>query len=167
MNTTPKGKIGRLPKALREHVNRRMENGQKEISIAAWLNGLPEVQTMLAAEFKSKPISQQNLSLWRKHGYKSWSMRREAQDMAAEIGDLPCPADLPVTDHVATWASVHYLMTVRELVENNEGQSHLKVLRELLRDVIALRRSEQSNTRLSMQLKRLERAGSGSPPGLT
>ena len=37
MHTTPEGKIGRLPKALREEVNRRLENGEKEVSIAAWL----------------------------------------------------------------------------------------------------------------------------------
>lgn len=96
-----------------------MENGEKDTSIVAGLNGLLKVQTLLAAQFKSRPINEQNLFLWRKHGFKNWLRRREAQDMAAEIGDLPCPADLSVTDHVATWASVHYLMTVRELVEEN------------------------------------------------
>ena len=29
MNEAPKGKIGRLPKAIQDQVNRRLENGEK------------------------------------------------------------------------------------------------------------------------------------------
>ena len=54
MNPTPKGKIGRLPLALREQVNRRLHDGQTAKSIADWLNGLPEVQTILAEQFHRK-----------------------------------------------------------------------------------------------------------------
>ena len=50
MNEAPKGKIGRLPRAIQEQVNRRLENGEKARTLIAWLNALPEVQAMLAAE---------------------------------------------------------------------------------------------------------------------
>ena len=43
MNEAPKGKIGRLPKAIQEQVNRRLENGEKARTLVAWLNSLPEV----------------------------------------------------------------------------------------------------------------------------
>src|SRR5215469_11681659 len=97
-----KGKIGRLPKTLRDEVNRRLENGQKGPALAAWLNGLPEVQALLAEEFNGQPISKQNLSQWRQHGYYHWQLRREAEAMAEEIGELPVAANSPVTDQVST-----------------------------------------------------------------
>lgn len=156
MNTTPKGKIGRLPMPLREQVNRRLENGEKGLSLVAWLNSRPEVQAVLAAEFNGQPISPQNLSLWRRHGFKDWLRYRQAQAMATELGELPVAPDSPVGEQMAAWASVRYLMTVRELVENNEGQSHLKVLREFLRDVIALRRGDHRTARLKLDQERLK-----------
>ena len=44
MNEAPKGKIGRLPKAIQEQVNRRLDNAEKGRPLVAWLNSLPEVQ---------------------------------------------------------------------------------------------------------------------------
>ena len=38
MNEAPKGKIGRLPKAIQEQVNRRLENGKKVRTLVVWLN---------------------------------------------------------------------------------------------------------------------------------
>ena len=38
MNMTRNGKIGRLPKAVREQVNRRLEKGEKGRTLVAWLN---------------------------------------------------------------------------------------------------------------------------------
>ena len=155
---TPNGKIGRLPKALRDEVNRRLENGQKARPLLSWLNGLPEVQAMLAAEFNGQPINEKNLCKWRKFGFKNWALRREAQAMSAEIGELPTAANSPVPDQVTIWASVRYLMVVRELVEKTSpGPSRLKLLRELVHDAIALRRGEQRGARLKMQLESLGR----------
>ena len=70
MNTAPKGKSGRLPKAIQEQVNRRLENSEKGRPMVAWLNSLPEVQAVLAAEFAGQPVNEKNLSKWRKYGYK-------------------------------------------------------------------------------------------------
>jgi len=70
MNAVPKGKIGRLPRAIQEQVNRRLENGEKARTPVAWLNALPEVQAVLAAEFAGQPVNEKNLSKWRKYGYK-------------------------------------------------------------------------------------------------
>ena len=35
---------------IQEQVNRRLENGEKARMLVVWLNALPEVQTVLAAE---------------------------------------------------------------------------------------------------------------------
>ena len=59
MNAAPKGKIGRLPKAIQEQVNRRLEHGEQARTLVAWLNALPAVPgvpAVLAAEFADKPI---------------------------------------------------------------------------------------------------------------
>ena len=49
MNLTHNGKIGRLPKAVQEQLNRRLANGEKGGPLVAWLNSLPEAQAVLAA----------------------------------------------------------------------------------------------------------------------
>ena len=89
MNETPKGKIGRLPKAVQEQVNRLMEAGEKARTLVAWLNTLPEVQAVLAAEFAGQPIREQNLSQWRQRGYQQWLGRQQALKMAQEMTSTP------------------------------------------------------------------------------
>ena len=162
MNLTHNGKIGRLPRTIQEQLNRRIQNGDKGRGLVAWLNSLPEVRAVLAAEFNGKPIREQNLSEWRKHGYKNWLWRQEAlemaREMAAEIGELQ-PADAPpLTDQMAGWLTVRYLLAVRKLVEKNAGSKpDLKVLREFCHDVVALRRGDHSAARLKIEQERLER----------
>jgi hypothetical protein len=161
MNHTPKGKIGRLPKGIRDEVNRRMENGEKGRALAAWLNSLPEVQTVLAAEFGGRPIREQNLSDWRKYGYRDWLGWREAQAMmAAKPGEVPRAGSEPLMDQMANWGSVYYLMTVRELNrEKAKGaagaQRKLKMLREFCRDTVALQRGEYYSGRLKLEQVRV------------
>ena len=162
MNLTHNGKIGRLSKAVQEQLNRRLDNGGQGRQLLEWLNSLPEVQAVLAAEFDGKPIREQNLSEWRNGGYTEWLRQQEALDMAremaAETGELQ-PADAPpLTDQMAGWVTVRYLMAVRKLVEkSDDGEPDLKVLREFLRDVVAVRRGDQSGARLKMEQERLER----------
>jgi hypothetical protein len=166
MNETPKGKIGRLPKALQEQVNRRLENGEKARPLAAWLNSLPEVRALLAAEFAGLPIREQNLSEWRSHGYKQWLWRRQAFEMAQEMAStttLNSPPATgtsapPFTDQMAAWVTVRYLIAIRKLADTNTGgKPDLKTLREFLHDVVAVRRGDHSAARLKMAQNRLER----------
>jgi hypothetical protein len=170
MNEAPKGKIGRLPKAVQNQMNRRLENGEKGRPLFAWLNSLPEVQAVVAAEFAGKPIREQNLSDWRKHGYKSWLWRQEALDMAQEMtSTFNCQAEArpqpsteavapPLTDQMAGWVTVRYLMAIRKLVEKSaDGEPDLKTLREFLHDVVAVRRGDHSAIRLKMEQERLDR----------
>jgi hypothetical protein len=161
MNHTPKGKIGRLPKSIREQVNWRMENGEKGRVLAEWLNSLPEVQAVMAAEFGGWPIREQNLSDWRKYGHQDWRRWREAQAMMAmPPGGVPAAGTEPLTDRMAEWAAVYYLMTVRELNQlNGEGaagsRSKLKMLRAFCRDVVALQRGECRSGQLKLEREQL------------
>jgi hypothetical protein len=47
---TRNGKIARLPQALRDELNQGLQDGRKGVELVQWLNGLPEVQAILAAE---------------------------------------------------------------------------------------------------------------------
>ena len=67
MPLTRNGKIARLPQPLREELNRRLDQGVPGRPLLQWLNSLPEVQAVLAADFGDRPINKQSLSQWR-HG---------------------------------------------------------------------------------------------------
>lgn len=70
------GKIARLPHSIRETLNRRLLDGEPGAPLVAWLNGLPDTRRVLA-ECGFEPITEQNLSDWRKSGYAEWVARRE------------------------------------------------------------------------------------------
>jgi hypothetical protein len=187
----------------------------------AWLNSLPEVQALLAAEFAGKPIREQNLSEWRKHGYKSWLWRRQALEMAQELASTSncqpgvrpppvisaqqsmnpvCPHSAlstphpaikefrtphsaihigmvppsitttapPLTDQMAGWVTVRYLLAIRKLVDKNAGgEPDLKTLRQFLHDVVAVRRGDLGAARLKLEQERLEGLSFRRKPGGT
>ncbi|SPE59602.1 hypothetical protein SBV1_3350003 [Verrucomicrobia bacterium] len=66
MTETRKGKIARLPHEIRERLNGRLQNGEPGKPLAEWLNSLPEVRAILAAEFGGKRVREQNLSEWKR-----------------------------------------------------------------------------------------------------
>ncbi len=153
MNTAPKGKIGRLPRALQEQVNRRLENGERARTLVAWLNTLPEVQAMLAAEFAGQPVNEKNLSKWRKYGYKQWLWHQQAVAMSRE---MTSPLNHPVPDQMAGWVTARYLFAIRQLVENRaSGEADFKTLRTILHDIVAVRRGDHSAARLQLAAERL------------
>jgi hypothetical protein len=82
MNATRTGKIARLPHAIRDQLNQRLQDGEKARSLVAWLNSSPEVQAILAADFGAKPIRPQNLSEWRHGGYRDWLHHQQALEFA-------------------------------------------------------------------------------------
>ena len=72
-----KGKIGRLPYAIREKLNARMRDGEADVDILPWLNSLTEVKAALKdARFGGKStgsaITAQNLSEYRARAYQTW-----------------------------------------------------------------------------------------------
>jgi hypothetical protein len=189
MNMTHNGKIGRLPKSIQTELNRRLRNGEKGQALAAWLNSLPAVQAVLAAEFHGgKPIRQQNLSQWRKRGYLNWLRQQEALEITQELASLPrrnevkagafnSPSSValakqdqpsPLTGQMAGWVTARYLLAIRKLVEQDAaGEPHLRTLREFLHDVVAVRRGDHRAARLKIEQDRLDRQQHKTePPGI-
>jgi hypothetical protein len=66
------GKIGHLPYEIRCQLGRGIQEGVPGIRLVAWLNSLPEVQTILREDFGGRPINEQNFSKWKIRGYPDW-----------------------------------------------------------------------------------------------
>ena len=81
-DTTHNGKIGRLPRNIREELNRRLDDGEPGGKILKWLNARPEVP---AAGFGGRGINAQNLSNWRKGGFQHWLKQQERRNLALEL----------------------------------------------------------------------------------
>jgi hypothetical protein len=72
------GKIARLPHTIRSRLNRRLLNGHPGPDILSWLNELPIVKQILAAQFQGAPITHKNLCNWRQTGYPRWLKETQA-----------------------------------------------------------------------------------------
>ena len=150
------GKIARLPRGIREQLNCRLQNGEQGRPLVAWLNVLPAVRAVVAAEFDGKPVREQNLSEWRKGGYREWLLQQEAMEAVCRVkadaaalrgqaGDL--------TDDIALLVASRYLMAAQKMADKGGGLDW-KVLREFCGDVVALRRGDHSAARLVIESKR-------------
>ncbi len=74
---------------------------------------MPEVVKVLAAEFDGHPMREQNLSEWRKGGYREWLAGQEAREilgeMVAEGGELKNHFGESVVDKLAGWLIPQYM----------------------------------------------------------
>ena len=86
---TRRGKIARLPKNIRDQVNQRLDDGKRAAPLVTWLNSLPEAQAVLARDFDGKAIREQNLSEWRKGGYRDWQARSQLLEIAQRLQTGP------------------------------------------------------------------------------
>jgi hypothetical protein len=84
------GKIANLSNNIREQLNLRLLEGETGKELAAWLNALPEVQSILRSQFNASPISEVNLTHWRQGGYLQWLTERECFDSARALADGDC-----------------------------------------------------------------------------
>ena len=81
------GKIARLPANIREQLNRRIHDGESGAKLIAWLHSRPDVLEVLDEYFNEEPISMQNLSEWRKGGYREWLERNERIAQTKALAD--------------------------------------------------------------------------------
>ena len=153
---TRTGKIARLPQHVREPLNRRLRDGEPGGPLLEWLNGLPEAQAILKAQFDGQPINKQNLSEWRLGGFRDWERHQEALDRVrhlAEQGEgLADEADgWEVGDRLATALAGELALTAGALLaEATSPTQRWERLRELLSQLAELRRSDHKAARLRM-----------------
>ena len=147
------GKIARLPDDIREEINNRLLNGKTGADIVAWLNELPAVKEILAAQFGGAPINEVNLSNWRANGYQAWLTEKKLNSMqksgeyAARMADA---AGGSISRGVAAVASEKILQFL-ETPSEKTPESLVKLANVSAR----LCRTEQSGVRLKISQERL------------
>jgi hypothetical protein len=158
-----KGKIARLPRALRHELNLRLADNQDGGVTLNWLNALPEVKAVLARDFGGEPIGKQNLYEWRQGGFVEWQTRQDlleqARDLAADAGELDAAANGRILDGMAAALSVRYAATLASWDgnENDAIRGQLRILRSFTQDIVALRRCQQGAARLKIDQIPFER----------
>jgi hypothetical protein len=160
---TRNGKIARLPREIRDELNRRLQSGEQGGPLLVWLNGLPQVAQVLAQDFGGVVISKQNLCEWRAGGFAEWQARQEtleqARELAADAHEITAATDGRLTDHLATVLAVRYASALQGWTGEvtDEFRKKLRALRGLCQDIVELRRGDHSGARLQLEQDRLER----------
>jgi hypothetical protein len=111
----------------------------------------------MAAEFGGKRIREQNLSEWKKRGYRDWVAHQEALELAEKLAEEAIDWDAknraPLTDTLALWLASRYAIATRRVVEA-KGTESWGILREMCADVVELRRGDHSAQRLFIERER-------------
>ena len=149
------GKIARLPEWIREEVNRGLREGTNGRELVEWLNSQRDVQEIMDAEFAGAPIREQNLSDWRKGGYREWL----AQRLAFEDGIQMCERVRlvardswgPLTDNLVAIVGAHYAHLLNNAMQKGTNSLDFKTLRAICNDVVALRRRDQEDKWLNLE----------------
>lgn len=86
------GKVGSLPPDLRERICREIFEEVPYAKILAWVNVHPDALRVFDSDFHEEPLLVQNLSSWKKGGYRKWLREqdriketRRAAEWAGEI----------------------------------------------------------------------------------
>lgn len=158
MSAARNGKIARLPRAIRDELNARIDDGEDGGTLVAWLNTLPEAQAVVANEFGGVPISKHNLSEWRRGGFRDWQVRQETRELAEQFHDQAAAAESegapPLSDTLAHWVAAHYAASSQH-VAAAEGREQWRLLRQMCDDVVRLRRTDHSTERMDLQRQRM------------
>ncbi|HSY18255.1 MAG TPA: hypothetical protein VK815_07980 [Candidatus Acidoferrales bacterium] len=147
------GKISRLPREIREQVNEKLDAGEPGNRLVAWLNELPAVKALLAAEFDGAAINEQNITNWKQGGFREWRMEREMRAFTQQ----PTGAAVVTPEQLATIVAVRYLAVVREWQQSPVPvERRWRLMRVILQDVLKLQRGEHREQRLELELEKLE-----------
>ena len=158
-----KDKIARLPLPLRTQINLRLAAQPDGTELLAWLNAIPGLPDLLAAEFAGEPVSQQNLDEWRQGGFREWYAQREmfdeARELAADAGPVAGNPSHELTEHLAAALAAKFagLLAGWDGTEDEAFDAKLRVLTKFNQNLTLLRRMNHSATRLRMEQAPFER----------
>jgi len=157
---TGNGKIANLPSNIRDELNYRINDGEQGIELVAWLNAKPEVVEVIHERFDGLPISEQNLSEWRKRGYKKWLVHHgmvDEVDALSENSEVIAETGIDCEKLLLTLTAAYACMIQCWIVTPADEMTYkLTVYKNLTNGVIALRRAEIQKVRLEIERERLE-----------
>jgi hypothetical protein len=151
---TRNGKIARLPKEIREQLNRRLENGETGKELAAWLNGLPEVKRIMVQRFGGHLVNEQNMSQWKQGGYQDWLWQQEDRSQVrrilAESGDLrEAQGNADIADNLGIYVAVELTEAAQRLDQIKDPQKRWKHFRAMAGELSRLRKDNYRSHRPS------------------
>ena len=157
-NPTRNGKIARLPKAIRDELNQRLQDGATARSLVCWLNGLPAVKALVKDQFGGHRIREQNLSQWKNGGYRDWEQQQIALDLAERLSEnarelAPKAERGPLSEVLGLWLGSRYVVATRAVAET-PGEEGWGLLRQMCTDVVKLRRADLQAERLALERDR-------------
>ena len=145
---TRTGKIARLSADLLDELNVRLENGQEGAPLLKWLNGLEEVQEILANRFHGSPITKQNLSEWRLGGFRQWQVHQELIGQARRLSDDASTMEKDVDTYLLPGALARVLAArYAALLNDWDGEpdpkfeQKLALFRSLSKDIALLQKT--------------------------
>jgi hypothetical protein len=150
-----------LPKAIREELNLRLQDGEEGALLVAWLNSLPAVQSLLAAQFNGQPVNEPNLSHWKSGGYRDWESRRDCLDAIrlfnADDTLFRKAGGDGLTDKLALWLAARIAVALRQDPGDPADTGALEArLRRLCADLVALRKGDHYSRWLRIKTKSLD-----------
>jgi hypothetical protein len=151
------GKIARLPQVIREQLNRRLDDGEPGGGLLEWLNALPAVQVVLAAEFGGSRINAQNLSNWRKGGYQHWLKQQERRNLVRELTEnaeeLAADAGgVEVSNHLSAVLVAELAASARDsLATLTDPAERCAWMQEFLNTLVRVRRQDNLAGRLAIE----------------
>jgi hypothetical protein len=157
------GKIARLPAHVRAGLNERMRNGESGRRLVAWLNGHPEVKQTLAWDFQGRPITEQNISEWRKGGYQDYERHQEACGLVRELRErhedfAHFARETEVSDRLASILAVELAQAADSLLKETEDpKARWERLEKVLRALAPLRRADHQGTLVRIKQEKWER----------
>jgi len=158
-----KGKIARLPLALRTELNLRLAQNVDGARLLEWLNAIPGVPAFLANDFAGEPISKQNLYEWRQGGFLEWQTQQEmfdeARGLAADAGPVGATTNHDLAEHLAAVIAGKFasLLAGWDGTEDKAFDTKLRVLTKFNQNLAVLRRANHSAARLRMDQAPFER----------
>lgn len=156
---TRTGKIAQCPAIVKRELNRRLDDGELAPTILPWLNGLPDVQAMLAAKFEGVAISPQNLTEWRQGGYKDHLADLEAVENTKRLAEFSFKLAEASGGAIGEGAVAIAAGKILERLENLEGEAFddaVSALVGLRRTEIETVKSRQNEKSLSQKERSLE-----------
>jgi hypothetical protein len=154
------GKVARLPVAIRHELNLRLLNGEEGRRLVAWLNGLPEVQALMAAHFQGQPIGEMNLSRWKQGGFLAWCEQQVALASVATVfehsNDLQQAAKNGLTGRLNMVLTARLARELQRLDSMREGDDKSKAWREIIGALSVLKRGELQDERLRLEREKLD-----------
>src|ERR1039458_2541463 len=163
MSNTHVGKIGRLPKSIRDELGRRLGDGEPGKELVKWLNGETRVQEILKEQFGGRPITEQNLSEWKQTGHPEWSRHEETRLFASKLteqsDDLDEAADgMEISDRYASVLAVELIrQAMTRLEKETDPEKSWQIICEVHRVFSQLRRDDHRAGRTLIKRDRWNR----------